>query len=389
VVLLAAFGLFARSFLKATTLDFGMAVDRLLVAHLVPFEDTLRIQQGRVATDAAMIADRLRAVPGVRVVSQTSMAPFLGYTYYTLRAEGVDTIPPDRSGPFGRLIDAEYVRVTGLRVLQGRDLTADDVLANAPVALVSAEMARAYWPSGQVLGRCLYVGTKGVVGRKDEPGADLCRTIVGVVSDYRAGILLYAPAEKHFYLPLGALPHQPVAQRSVLARTSVDPARLVTDARAIARSVWPDMRLTLVLPLRETLGPQLWPYQRGAVLLAVFGVLGVILAFGGVFSVVAYGVTQRRHELGIRVALGAAARHITRTVVRQIVVAITVGLAVGVAVALWAGNLVGGLLFELSPRDPIALGGAVCVLLIISLLACVAPIRTALRIAPTEALRAD
>ena len=384
VVLLVGAGLFVRSLEQVRSLDLGLDVDRIALATL-EFEDDLAsglTSYGRQATEAqefnalyARALERVRRVPGVELAAGTA-SPF-GWSFATgLSVPGWDSLPDlPGGGPYFHVVTPGYFETAGLQVTAGRPMQESDGPADAPVAWVSKTMAETLWPTESPLGRCLIV---------DED--DACTTVAGVVEDASRGSL---EEERHmaFYLP--------VAQRQSRRLNGLY-IRAADDARAVAASVAatlrgfdPRVRFVEVETLREALDPQTRSWKLGASLFTLFGFLALLVAGIGLYGLLAFHVAQRRRELGIRSALGAAGARLLGAVVGEGARLTLGGVALGLVLVLALGRFAEPLLFRVSPRDPLVLALVAAALVGTGLVASLLPGMRATRADPMDALRAE
>jgi hypothetical protein len=279
-------------------------------------------------------------------------------------------------GPFYNAVGAGYFSTLGLALVEGRPLTAADVAAEARVAVLSEAMARAYWPGERAVDRCLLLR-----------GDSVCTTVVGVAADAKEGLQQTDPRFL-VYVPLG--PRWNAGANTLLVRSSdADAARLVAPLRRAMQGVAPNLPYADVQSLGDLLAPEIRPWRTGATLFSLFGALALLIAAGGLYSAISYNVTQRRHEFGVRMALGAEVGDVVRQVMDQGVRAALIGLALGSAIALGAGRFVQTLLFQTSPRSPSAFAAAATLIVIVAVAATFIPAWRASRVDPVTALRAD
>jgi predicted permease len=377
VALLAGLALFVRSFERARAFDFGPDVDHVLVAELQQrtpgfgFPGTVGPAVYREA------ADRVAALPGVAVVGVGSSTPLWSQGIVPLRADGVDSVGRFQTsvsrGPYLAEVTPNYFSATGLRLVRGR-LFADNGPGGPREAIVSEEMARLFWPRANPLGKCLFVGHK----------TTDCTQVVGVVRNVTW--TLQDSASLAYYIPLS----QAVSGEggSNLIVRAVHPERLVSAVRSIVASV-AGIRSPVVITLRGAVDPQYRRLRQGLTLFGVFAGLAVVVAMIGLYSLVAYSVTQRAHEFGIRVALGARVSNLVQLVLGQALGYAAAGLLLGLVLAVLGGRYIAPLLYRTSPRDPLALCAAASVLVVAALVACIVPARAAARADPRQALQAE
>jgi predicted permease len=373
LVLLAGLSLYLRSFQRARAFDFGPDVDRLLVAELQQRTNEYPSPVGREISDA--VAARVAELRGVESVALSNSNPLWSFVGTAIRVEGLHSFPRSMEGPFVVESSPGYFATTGLRLLRGRNYM-DQGPGGPREAVVSEEMARVIGRSGDAVGRCLYVGR----------GSVDCRRIVGVVKDLRVA-LTHADPVLTYYIPLSQ--SVMLLGAATLIVRADKPARLVPAVREIAASVARVRDPEAVQTLRDVVDPQYRRLRQGITLFGIFAALAVMVAMIGLYSVVAYSVTQRAHEFGVRVALGARATNLVRLVLRQALGYTAAGLLLGLAVAILGGRYLTALLYQTSPRDPLALLAAALALVVAALVACILPARAAARADPRQALQAE
>jgi predicted permease len=287
---------------------------------------------------------------------------------------GIDSV--SRLGDFlTNAVSPDYFAAMGTPILRGRGITAED-RRGAPLAVVVSEtMARSLWPNADPIGRCIKVGADSAP----------CSTVVGVAGDIRTGSF-GASERRHYYLSS--------AQREdrgggVLVRTRDDAAGQLEPVRRELQRLMPGSAFVSARPLQELVDVNIRPWRLGATMFAVFGGLALLLAAVGLYGVIAFDVTQRTHEMGVRVALGAQRRDVLRLVVLEGVRLAAAGVVVGAVLALAGGRYLGALLFQVSPRDPLVLAAGAVTLLLVAVAASLLPALRAVRVDPNVALRAD
>ncbi len=275
-------------------------------------------------------------------------------------------------------VSPDYFRATGVPLVAGREFTASDRYGAGGAVIVSRTMASVYWPGEPAIGKCLIVDKRGAA----------CSTVVGVVGDVHRMGVIEQPALQWYVPPTLAdtfvLPHELIVRVNERGLGAVS---ALMD-RELARQ-FPSMLPTTVLTLRQSLESQLRPWRLGAELFTALGVLALLVAALGIYSVVAYAVSQRTREMGIRIALGAQWSDVVSLVVGDGARVVIVGVLVGVVIALAAGRLVATLLYGIAPHDPMVLAGAAIALSIVGVIASAVPSVRAARVDPVAALRTD
>jgi predicted lysophospholipase L1 biosynthesis ABC-type transport system permease subunit len=239
-------------------------------------------------------------------------------------------------------------------------------------------MARAVWPGADPLGKCFYIGSQ-------PDSQKICTTVVGVARDVLPGVTDTEPHQLYYVAPR----HRTIgmnAGQMLLVRARGDAAALAPILRELVRSSVPNVRYVEASTLEERVAPQLRSWRLGATLLTVFGLLALLVAAAGLYSVLAFDVAQRRFELGVRSALGASAPRLVRAITGHVLLVTSAGVLLGMASALFLARAAQTMLFRVQPTDPLVYGGAVAAMLIIALFASVLPSWRATRIDPKIAL---
>jgi hypothetical protein len=272
-------------------------------------------------------------------------------------------------------VTAEYFATMGTRLLRGRVFTEQDRAGSERVAIVNNTMARTYWPGRDPLGECLLI--------QDLP----CARIVGVVADARRYRLREDP-HMHYYVPRGQ--ETSIGGTTLLVRPVTGEAEALTEpVRRALLELDPGLGYVQAQSVQEIIDPQVRPWKLGVSVFGLAGVLALVVAAVGLYSVLSYLVEQRTQELGVRIALGARAGSIVRLVLRDSLAMTLLGIAAGAALALVAGRFLQALLFETSARDPVVLVTVAASLILVAVLASVLPALRANGVDPMEALRAE
>jgi predicted permease len=379
VVLLVGAGLFVKSLRQARGLDLGFDARHVVVAEL-QWNETLPSDERTTIYRQSL--ERVRRIPGVRAAGLTYTVPFASaFSIGTPRVPGLDSVPTHpNGGPYANKVSSGYFEAMGLEILRGRSFEPeDDAPGAAPVAVVAQSMARAYWPSGDAVGSCLLLG--------DEENPP-CTEVVGIVEDHRREELVEDDAEWLYFLNQ-AQPAYRGPPQAVMLGTDVEASRMVGAVQAELRATSPQIRFASAQSLQDNIEPQLRSWTLGASLFSAFGVLALVVAVWGLYSVLAFEVATRRRELGIRCALGAGVPRLLRLVLSRAVSVAAVGVALGLAVAILAARAVGPLLFAVSPWDSTVYASVGATLLAAAVGAGLLPAWRATRADPREALQAE
>jgi predicted permease len=377
VVLLVGAGLFLRSLQNVTSIGIGFDVENRLFLSAT-FDDP-KTHANEVATAIPIAAQRLRSMNGVEDVAYANHAPIIGTAFRSIFLPGHDSLPQlvaGQRGPGMSSVSPGYFGAVGLRLIAGRDFTVGDRQSTPPVAIVSKRLAELYWPGDNPLGKCV------VLLRRDGP----CAQIVGVATDAHRSSILELPTTQ-FYLPIeqtGEAPRQIIVHYRNGRETAV-----VRSADEIMRSLVPALLSMSSRRFDRVNDRELRPWRLGATLFTALGVLSLVVAAVGVYSVVAYGVSRRTHEMGVRIALGAQRSDIVDLVVGGGMKAIGLGLVGGAASSLLLGRLLNGLLFGVLPNDATALIAALTVLVLVGGTASLVPAWRAAAVEPMQSLRAE
>jgi hypothetical protein len=323
---------------------------------------------------------RLEALPGVAEASYASRSPFSGMTAFDLFVPGMDSIPaPPGIVPLVTTVSHDHLPNLGIQVRQGRMFTEQEMASGARVAVVTENMARGIWGSESALGQCL------MISERDSP----CWEIVGLVEPSRL-TELDGDVPWQYYLPL-AEPAIELGARpgAIMMRARSDARGLLGPIRRELRALDPGIRFAHVRLQQDLIDPHLRSWRLGAAMFSVFGILALIVAAVGLYSVLAFNVALRTREIGVRSAMGASRNRILRMVLRQAVGVTGVGVASGIIVALVSANRMEPLLFETSPRDPLVFAGVVVVLVMVAMAAGAIPAWAATKVDPMQALRTD
>jgi putative ABC transport system permease protein len=381
VVLLVGAGLFVRSLSNVMSVRLGYDVDPVLLV-----ETNMR---GLQLNDAETMSLRLRlleaatAIPGVRHASLQNAVPFYSTRSRSLHVEGIDTV--SKLGSFNlNAVSAGYFQTLGTRIIRGRGISDQDTERSPKVVVVSEAMGQVLWPGRDALGQCLRIGTGG--GRDIlDPATVGCTTVVGVAENIKEQSLSADPGY-YYYVP--AAQFNPT-HGGLFVRTSGDVPLMREAVRRGLQAAMPGMTYVTITPLSDIIGTQRRSWQLGATMFLAFGVLALIIAGVGLYSVIAYNVTQRTHEIGVRVALGAQSRDVTGLVVASGLRVTLAGMALGIVASLWAGRWVKPLLFDVSPTDPLVFGLVAATLMAVAVAASWIPARRASRVDPNVVLRSD
>jgi predicted permease len=372
IVLLVAAGLLVNSFVRLMRVQPGFDPEGVVVARTALPPIRYAKEQQNKAVYKQILA-KLTAVPGVKSVGVATYLPLTGDWGIGFRIEGTDE--NEFHNADGTWVSEDYLRTMGIRLLQGRDFSADDREDTTPVILINETMRRTYFP-GDVVGKRLRWG--------GWPGADWL-TIVGVVNDVKVSAL-EAATRPMIYMPIFQIPR---ARQNVIfvARTNASPAALATSMREAITSVDKELPAYDIRTMNDVVSESVAQRRFSTMLLSIFGLVALLLAAIGLYAVMSYTVTQRTQEIGIRIALGAQVRDILRLIVGSGMSLALVGVVLGVGVSFALTRLMGSLLFGVTPTDPLTFAFVTLGLLLVALCACAIPASRATKLDPLVALR--
>ena len=376
VVLLVGAGLFVSSLSNVRGLRTGYDARNIIFGG-IQYDTRDSVRDARQPQALREVAERLRGAPGVEAVALARMAPTRGFSM-------IDYVPDVDTAQFRKpfatynLVTPEFFDATGMRIVRGEGFPRAAGGAMPPVVVVNEAMANAQWPGMDVLGRCMRF-----------PPEDRCYRIVGVAETAMFDALLEEP-QSQFYLPLDSPPAEAGTWFQSLIVRARPGARdvAITGMQRALRETFPGGRPSIAT-MESYLEPEYRPWRLGATLFTAFGLLALIVAAVGIYSTVAYSVTQRTHEFGIRTALGARASDILRQVIGGSLRTVAIGVVAGIVLAIAGGRFIAALLYGIEPGDPRVMIGVAAALLVIAAVAAFAPARRAARVDPVTALRTE
>jgi predicted permease len=326
------------------------------------------------------MAQRVKEMPGIADVAIGGALPFNSSYATRFRVPGIDSLPrvPD-GGPYVNAVTPEFFKALGVHILRGRAFTSADVAAHAPVMVIGEAMARLIWRGRDPIGQCV---------RYDNDTLP-CMTIVGISENAHRNGIVERSEVLQYYVPLAYAPAFMTDRILFIRPADGAPDRWVDQLRRTLQTSAPRLPYADVRPMHTLLDGEMRPWRLGATMFAVFGALALVLTALGLYSVVAYGVAERTHEFGVRIALGADAGHVMGIVVRHGLGIAIAGAVLGTAIAITGGRFIEPLLFQVSPRDPLTFVLVAAVLVIVAVVASALPAWRAAKVPPVIALKTD
>jgi putative ABC transport system permease protein len=379
VTLLTGAGLLIRSFRALTAVDPGFQPDHIMTMRVLLPEKTYDTLT-KITNFSRQLEARIGALPGVRSAALGNAFPLDGTSFWlSFAIRGRAPVrQSDQPSASIRTVTPNYFTVLGTPLLRGRAFTADD-RANAPrVAIVNQTFVKKFMPNEDPIGKYVDIGWT-------RDGVRQGGQIVGVVGDTRDDEL-QSTANPTFFLPFDQTPGEGIV---ISARTAAPPASITSAMRGVVRDLDPTLPVYQVHTMEEQVASSVSRQRFYATLLGVFAAVALVLAAVGLYGVIAYAVSQRTHELGVRVALGATGDRISRMVIGEGVILTAIGVLVGLAASLGAGRVIAKLLYNVKASDPLTFVGVALLLGVVAACASYIPARRAARVDPLVAIRGD
>jgi predicted permease len=360
-------GLLISSFVRVMTVDKGFDVERVIALDM-SLPSTKYPNDAPQAAFFRRVLDKAAAMSGVQSAALVSALPLEGETWIDIVGAEHDPRPlMERPSTNVRFISPGYFKTLRIPLRDGRDFEERD--QGRKVTIISAGLAQRLWPGENPISRKLDSGLQ----------------VVGVTPDIRSTSLDHDPVNMMY------IPYWQRAQRqgSLLVRTAMDPRGIAAALRSAIWAADSEVPIPEVRTLDQVMAKSVAQRRFQVMLVVLFAAAALALAAFGTYGVVSYAVARRTAEMGIRMALGAKRSDVLKMVLRQGMMPVLAGLAAGAMAALAVGRSLAALLFQVSPRDPMAFIAAAAVLLLVSLAACLVPARRATQVDPTEALRCE
>jgi putative ABC transport system permease protein len=381
LILLVGASLFVRSFLNLRDADVGFDPRPLMTLRLYMTGDAYAQEETR-AQRVEEIVRRVEALPGVTAAFASNLVPLSG------GGGGGRLLIPGRTYPAGEepffgftAVTPHLLETLGLVLTRGRTFTAAEGASKQPVALVNETMASRFWPNEEAIGRQF---------RIDDPAVTDAFTVVGVVRDFRhfevgPGEDEAAPAHAYVSYPYGATPNTGLTIRVAAG----DPAAVTSAVREAIRAVDSTLPLFAVRSMAEVKRLGSWQFGLFGWMFSAFGAVALLLAVTGVYGLLAYAVSQRTQEIGVRVALGAGQRDVMRLIVGHGLGLAAIGIVLGLIGSFGVTRVIGSLLYHITPTDPATFVGASLFIVVVALVASYLPTRRAMSVDPLVALRSE
>ena len=376
LVLLVGAGLLLKSFVRLLNVDPGLAAKNVAILNL-------ELPETRYRTDVQMkdfhdaVLNRIGALPGVHAAATVGY----GMPFGDGGIQGDFTVQGQAEPPQGIMasklvVSPDYFRALGIALKDGRVFDQSDTTASEPVVIVSESLAYRFWPGRPAVGQKINPGFR---------GTGWC-SVVGLVGDVKqAGLASDAPLT--IYMPYSQGPSFLLSFMAIAVRTDGDPLSMMNAVRVQVQSVDPEVPVYGAASMEELISKSIAQPRFNSILLASFAALALVLAAVGIYGVISYSVTQRTHEIGIRMALGAVPDSMINMIVGEGAMLTIVGIGLGVVAALILTRLIANFLFGVTATDPAIFCGVSMLLTLVALAGCYIPARRAARVDPMVALR--
>ena len=397
LVLLIASGLMVRSFQKMRNVDPGFNPASVMNFNLA-LPASAYTSRDAAFTAQSTILNRLSTLPGVLSVASSTSLPFspggFGNTVFVQdRPRDLNVVPPPA---LWEGVSGGFFETMGIRLLRGRTLTRDDVDHRRPVAVISDALAKNLFPREDPMGR--YLMSAAPPARPGGPPAPVPLQIVGIVANTAMRTLTDA-APSIIYMPMSiaggpdippsALVGPDISTMYFVLRTAVDPVSLSASIRRAVDGVDPKLAIAQAGTLQAVVDRASAQMAFTMSLIAIAACVALLLGVVGIYGVMSYIVSQRTGEIGVRLALGAEPKAVASMILRQGSAVTGIGAIIGLLIALAGSRLIESLLYGVGPRDPVVFGATTAMLLVVAVLACWLPARSAARLSPLEALRTE
>jgi putative ABC transport system permease protein len=390
IILLVGAGLMARSFLSLYSQDIGIRTDYLMTMRLgLPSTKYKTPESRREFFDR--LGPRLEAVPGAEAVAMATSVPPQGSGRRNLEIEGRPLSGTQPPAVTTVTISPTFFETVGAQLQRGRAFGPTDGAPGSETVIINQRFASEFLPGEDPIGRRIrFPPRETKPGTAPQPGSDPraadWRTIVGISPSIRHSSPQDAEPPSVVYVPLR---QEPSGFAVLLIRSRLEPGVIMSAVRREVQAIDQDQPVFTVQTMDQLLAQQQWPFRVFGTVFAIFAIIALVLAAVGLYAVMAYSVTQRTQEIGVRMALGAVGRHVSWLILRRGLIQLVIGLTLGLSGAWFASAALRPLLVRVAPNDPLTFVGITLLLTIVALAACLIPARRATRLDPLVALRRD
>jgi len=395
LVLLVGAGLMVRSFLKLYTLDMGFNGDHLMAMRLeLPSTKYPDAPARRAFYDRLGL--RLASLPGAESLSFTTSVPPSGVWRRGVEVDGRPARRPEERAPLAGFVTMSpgFFDTLGVKIRRGRGFTANDGTPGNETAIINETMAAQLFAGEDPIGRRIRIAQSQAGPAAPppppvpagQPDQYAWRTIVGISPD-----VMHSPPQDTGNLGVMYVPLRQDAPggTQLLVRSRIEPAAVMRAVQAEVQAVDPDQPVFSVQTLDQMLSQRMWPYRVFGSLFAIFAFIALTMSAVGLYAVMAYSVTQRTAEIGVRMALGAESRQVSWLILKRGLMQTAIGLGIGLVGAFFLSKVMRSLLVAITPSDPVTFASITVILIVVATAACLLPARRATRVDPLIALRAE
>jgi len=387
LVLLVGAGLMVRSFLKLYTLDLGIRTEHLMTMRMeLPETKYPNAAARRAFYDR--LAPRLASLPGAEAAAVTNGLPLFGNASRGFDIDGRPARKPEERAPeIGVItISPSFFDAVGVQLRRGRAFNETDGNPGVETAIINEQLARQFFASEDPIGRRIRFVQGAARPGQPPPPVPVWRTIVGVSPTIRHASPQEADPPAVVYVP-----YRQDAPTGVilLVRSRLEPGSIMNGVRREVQAIDRDQPVFTVQTMDQVIAQQMWPYRIFGSLFAIFALIALVMSAVGLYAVMAYSVTQRTTEIGVRMALGAEGRQVSWLILKRGLLQLGLGLTIGLIGAFFLSKVMRTLLVQITPSDPVTFAAITAILAAVAIAACVLPARRATRVDPLIALRAE
>jgi putative ABC transport system permease protein len=387
LVLLVGAGLMFRSFLKLYTLDAGIKTANLMNMRMsLPSTKYPNADARRAFYDR--LEQKLSAVAGIESATLTTAVPPFGSPRRGLEIEGGPVRKPEEQAPSvaSVVVSPAFFETVGVQLLRGRGFTPTDGAAGSETVIINDKLAAEFFKGEDPIGRRIRFAQGQAGPGTPPPPEPVWRTIVGISPTIRHTSQQDTSSRAAVYIPLR---QEPSSFVNLLVRSQLPAGSVMNAVRAEVQNIDPDQPVFTIQTFDQMLAQQTWAYRVFGGLFALFAVIALVMSSVGLYAVMAYSVTQRTPELGVRMALGANSGSVIWLIFRRGLWQMALGLGIGLAIASGVSQALRSLLVDITPTDPLTFASITVLLASVAMAACLIPARRATRVDPLVALRAD
>ncbi len=387
LVLLVGAGLMVRSFLKLYRMDIGIRTDNLMAMGM-------RLPSGKYPTPETRrafydrLAPKLAALPGADSVSLTTSVPPFGSSQRDFEIEGRPVRKAEeKAATVGVVtISPQFFDTVGVQLRRGRAFTDTDGAPGAETIVINDSLATQFFAGEDPIGRRIRFVAPPPQAGQPAPRVPVWRTVVGISPSIRHSQPQDVAPPAVVYLPYR---QDPPSGITLLVRSRLDAGAIMNAVRREVQAVDPDQPVFTIQTMKQMIAQQTWPYRVFGSLFAIFAIIALVMSAVGLYAVMAYSVTQRTTEIGVRMALGADAGQVSWLILKRGLWQLGLGLSIGLTAAFFLSKVLATLLVQVTPTDPVTFGVITLILTLVAIAACVIPARRATRVDPLVALRAE